>query len=92
MILAHFGINNQTFINGGGSGTSGTGGYGNGKKPAFFHDAWNEYAVILPGEAGKFSLSLGAVALLYGTFPNDDGFNFKFPYSRLPYFHMAINR
>ena len=26
MILAHFGINNQTFINGGGSGTSGTGG------------------------------------------------------------------
>jgi hypothetical protein len=26
----------------------------------FFHDAWNEYAVILPGEAGKFSLSLGA--------------------------------
>lgn len=61
MILAHFGINNQTFINGGGSGTSGTGGYGNGKKPQmFFHDAWNEYAVVLPGEAGKFSLSLGA--------------------------------
>lgn len=61
MILAHFGINNQTFINGGGSGTSGTGGYGNGKKPQlFFHDAWNEYAVFLPGEAGKFTLSLGA--------------------------------
>ncbi|WP_374442746.1 porin [Epilithonimonas sp.] len=61
MILMHFGINNQTFINGGGSGTSGTGGYGNGKKPQmFFHDAWNEYAVVLPGEAGKFSLSLGA--------------------------------
>jgi hypothetical protein len=36
MILAHFGINNQTFINGGGSGTSGTGGYGNGKKPQLF--------------------------------------------------------
>ncbi|WP_027384423.1 hypothetical protein [Epilithonimonas caeni] len=61
MILMHFGINNQTFINGGGSGTTGTGGYGNGKKPQmFFHDAWNEYAVVLPGEAGKFSLSLGA--------------------------------
>ena len=60
MILGHFGINNQTFINGGASGTSGTGGYGNGKKPQmFFHDAWNEYAVILPGEAGKFSLTLG---------------------------------
>ena len=61
MVLMHFGINNQTFINGGGSGSTGTGGYGNGKKPQmFFHDAWNEYAVVLPGEAGKFSLSLGA--------------------------------
>ncbi len=61
MIVLHFGVNNQTFINGGAPGTSGTGGYGNGKKPQlFFHDAWNEYAVILPGEAGKFSLSLGA--------------------------------
>ncbi|AZI56625.1 porin [Epilithonimonas vandammei] len=61
MVLMHFGINNQTFINGGAPGTTGTGGYGNGKKPQmFFHDAWNEYAVFLPGEAGKFSLSLGA--------------------------------
>jgi hypothetical protein len=61
MILVHFGINNQTFINGGATGSTGTGGYGNGKKPQlFFHDAWNEYAVILPGEVGKFSLSLGA--------------------------------
>lgn len=60
MILTHFGINNQTFINGGATGTTGTGAYGNGKKPQlFFHDAWNEYAVILPGEAGKFSLTLG---------------------------------
>ena len=61
MVLMHFGINNQTFINGGGSGSTGTGGYGNGKKPQmFFHDAWNEYAVVLPGETGKFSLSIGA--------------------------------
>lgn len=61
MILMHFGINNQTFINGGAPGTTGTGGNGNGKKPQmFFHDAWNEYAVVLPGEAGKFSLSIGA--------------------------------
>ncbi len=61
MVLMHFGINNQTFINGGAPGTNGTGGNGNGKKPQmFFHDAWNEYAVVLPGEAGKFSLSLGA--------------------------------
>ena len=60
MIVTHFGINNQTFINGGAPGTSGTGGNGNGKKPQlFFHDAWNEYAVVMPGEAGKFSLSLG---------------------------------
>jgi len=60
MIVTHFGINNQTFINGGASGTTGTGGYGNGKKPGlFFHDAWNEYAVVLPEENKKFSLSLG---------------------------------
>ena len=59
MIVTHFGINNQTFTNGGAPGTSGTGGYGAGKKPGlFFHDAWNEYAVILPEES-KFSLSLG---------------------------------
>ena len=60
MVLTHFGINNQTFTNGGAAGTTGTGGYGQGKKPGmFFHDAWNEYAVVLPGESGKFSLSLG---------------------------------
>ena len=61
MIVTHIGINNQTFINGGASGSSGTGGYGNGKKPGlFFHDAWNEYAVILPKEDKPFSLSMGA--------------------------------
>ncbi|GGD23479.1 porin [Flavobacterium orientale] len=61
MIVTHIGINNQTFINGGASGSSGTGGYGNGKKPGlFFHDAWNEYAVVLPKEDKPFSLSLGA--------------------------------
>jgi len=35
MILLHFGMNNQTFINGGATGTTGTGGYGNGKKHNF---------------------------------------------------------
>lgn len=61
MIVTHFGINNQTFINGGAAGTSGTGGYGAGKKPGlFFHDAWNEYAVVLPEKDKKFSFSLGA--------------------------------
>lgn len=60
MIVTHFGINNQTFTNGGAVSTTGTGGYGAGKKPGmFFHDAWNEYAVLLPGEARNFSLSLG---------------------------------
>ncbi|KOS05561.1 porin [Flavobacterium akiainvivens] len=60
MVLTHFGINNQTFANGGAVSTTGTGGYGAGKKPGmFFHDAWNEYAVVLPGEAKNFSLSLG---------------------------------
>jgi hypothetical protein len=60
MIVTHVGINNQTFINGGASGSAGTGGYGAGKKPGlFFHDAWNEYAVVLPKEGKPFSLSLG---------------------------------
>jgi hypothetical protein len=61
MIVTHIGINNQTFINGGASGSGGTGGYGNGKKPGlFFHDAWNEYAIVLPKEEKPFSLSMGA--------------------------------
>lgn len=61
MILTHIGINNQTFINGGASGSAGTGGYGAGKKPGiFFHDAWNEYAIVLPQESKPFSLSVGA--------------------------------
>ncbi|MBX7242416.1 MAG: porin [Bacteroidia bacterium] len=65
LVLTHFGINNQTFLNGGAAGTSGTGGYGAGKKPGiFFHDVWNEYAVIpamKPGtkDANKFSLYAG---------------------------------
>src|SRR5690606_4161464 len=33
LILAHFGANNQSFINGGAAGTSGTGSNGVGKKP-----------------------------------------------------------
>jgi len=60
-IVTHFGINNQTFINGGSAGTGGTGGYGAGKKPGlFFHDAWNEYAVVLPKPDKLFSLTIGA--------------------------------
>jgi hypothetical protein len=60
MIVTHFGINNQSFTNGGAAGTAGTGGYGSGKKPGmFFHDAWNEYALVLPEKDKKFSLSLG---------------------------------
>ncbi len=61
LILMHFGINNQTFTNGGAAGTTGTGGYGQGKKPGlFFHDVWNEYALVLPEAEKKFSLSIGA--------------------------------
>lgn len=60
MIVTHFGINNQTFDSGGAAGTTGTGGYGAGKKPGmFFHDAWNEYAVVLPSPGKTFSLTLG---------------------------------
>ncbi|PIY10813.1 MAG: porin [Flexibacter sp. CG_4_10_14_3_um_filter_32_15] len=40
LILTHFGINNQTFRNGGITGA-------NGKKPQLFmHDAWTEYKVV----------------------------------------------
>ncbi|HEX8577747.1 MAG TPA: porin [Flavobacterium sp.] len=60
MILTHIGINNQTFNSGGAAGATGTGGYGAGKKPGlFFHDAWNEYAVVLPQADKKFSLTIG---------------------------------
>ncbi|WP_338791326.1 porin [Bernardetia sp. MNP-M8] len=39
LILTHFGLNNQTFVNGGVTG-------GTGKKPQIFmHDAWTEYKV-----------------------------------------------
>jgi hypothetical protein len=61
LILFHVGINNQTFTNGGGSGTEGIGGYGAGKKPqVFVHDVWNEYTVLAPSESRDLSLALGA--------------------------------
>lgn len=61
LILAHIGINNQTFNGGGATGTSGTGAYGVGKKPqVFFHDFWNEYAVVQEKEGQFGSLYLGA--------------------------------
>jgi hypothetical protein len=41
-------------------GSSGTGAYGAGKNQVSFHDAWNEYAVVLPEKIKKFSMSLGA--------------------------------
>ena len=51
LIMTHVGINNQTFVNGGAAGATGTGGYGQGKKPGiFFHDIWNEYAVTPSGK------------------------------------------
>jgi hypothetical protein len=50
LILFHWGINNQTFINGGVpfGGVTGSGGtYTSGKKPGLFlHDLWNEFAVF----------------------------------------------
>ncbi len=61
LILLHFGINNQTFTGGGGSGTGGVGGYGTGKKPQLFiHDIWNEYSVIPRSDDRALSLHLGA--------------------------------
>lgn len=66
LILAHLGINNQTFLNGGAPGTGGTGANGAGKKPQiFYHDVWNEYAVLpaknpLTGKAANTTLYVGA--------------------------------
>jgi hypothetical protein len=48
MILTHFESTTKLLLTVA-AGTSGTGGYGAGKKTWFiFHDAWNEYAVVLP--------------------------------------------
>ena len=59
MIVSHWGINNQSFINGGGSGTLGTGSSATaqgGKRPQLYiHDAWTEYAV----KPGKLHLGAG---------------------------------
>jgi hypothetical protein len=65
LILSHLGINNQTFSTGGGFGSSGTGPNGAGKKPQiFFHDFWNEYAIVpsvnaKTGKANKYNIYLG---------------------------------
>jgi hypothetical protein len=49
MIVSHFGINNQSFINGGGSGALGSGasaaGQGGKRPQLYIHDAWTEYTV-----------------------------------------------
>lgn len=59
MIVTHFGINNQSFSNGGSAGTLGTGASGTGqggKRPQLYiHDAWTEYAVV----PGKLHLGTG---------------------------------
>lgn len=53
MIVSHWGINNQSFVNGGGSGSLGNGSSATaqgGKRPQIYiHDAWTEYA-IKPGK------------------------------------------
>lgn len=62
-IYIQLGINNQSFISGGGTGT---GGSGQGKKPQiFFMDAYNELAIIpqkdfITKKANDFNLYLGA--------------------------------
>lgn len=65
LILTHIGINNQSFATGGAPGTGGTGPEGAGKKPQlFFHDVWNEYAVVpatslRTGKPNKYNLYMG---------------------------------
>ncbi|WKN30047.1 porin [Porifericola rhodea] len=58
LIFTQFGINNQTFINGGAPGQ------GPKKPQMFFHDAWTQYTVVpgvnpLTKETNVFSLDLG---------------------------------
>lgn len=59
MIISHFGINNQSFVNGGGAGTLGTGasalGQGGKRPQLYIHDAWTEYAI----KPGKLHLGAG---------------------------------
>ena len=59
MIVSHWGINNQSFVNGGGSGTLGTGSSATaqgGKRPqVYIHDAWTEYAI----KPGKLHIGAG---------------------------------
>lgn len=59
MIVTHFGINNQSFSNGGSAGTLGTGasasGQGGKRPQLYIHDAWTEYAVV----PGKLHLGTG---------------------------------
>ncbi len=61
LILMHVGINNQTFTNGGAAGTNGFGPNGVGKKPQiFFHDIYNEYAIVPQSKERDFSMYVGA--------------------------------
>ncbi len=61
LILMHLGINNQSFTNGGATGSGGIGPAGAGKKPQiFFHEVYNEYALIPKSEDRDFSLYTGA--------------------------------
>lgn len=59
MIISHWGINNQSFINGGSAGTLGTGssaaGQGGKRPQMYIHDAWTEYAI----KPGKLHLGTG---------------------------------
>lgn len=59
MIVSHWGINNQSFVNGGGAGTLGTGSSAaaqGGKRPMMYiHDAYTEFAV----KPGKLHVGTG---------------------------------
>lgn len=59
MIISHWGINNQSFLNGGSAGTLGTGssasGQGGKRPQMYIHDAWTEFAV----KPGKLHLGTG---------------------------------
>jgi hypothetical protein len=72
MIVTHFGINNQTFIMDGRELQEQMDmGW---KKPGlFFHDAWNEYAVVLPEKIKNSVCHLALDYIITWDYPDNYG-------------------
>jgi hypothetical protein len=77
MIVTHFGINNQTLPMEEPQDLLELVVWSRKKPGIFFHDAWNEYALVLP-EKTKFSLTLGGGLHYYMGLKSHNGLNIKF--------------